>query len=552
MKLTLEYGELPRRGNAKGDNTAHLMGVIPRVEGSWALATATETAILDSTIPPIQGNWTLSRHKENAAVLDGQIPAIQGTLDAKPVKAADLNSNIPAVQGSLGATYTDRITLDAQIPAVTGNWQLGKSFPSANLDGPIPAVGGSWGLSDIPQAQLNGTIPPITGHPSLGVTDVANLNANIPAITGSWTLSRTASATLLEATFTTAQAAPLPSPFAVDVGSISVDTGAAAISVANGLLLGDASVATKRIYAGAYARAIGRTFFYRARRTTSDTDAGYWGWGTTTTNNLRGDLGIAPYTTFFIMVADGVSIGGAGSPSIGAASNDYDCAAVLRDAGGFVFYKPVADTAYKLGWIGHNAPSANLYANFNARLGTYEADNFVVKDLGNTDSRFATEYGLATYRNTAMPVSATSQATLQTISATSSADGWLQVRFTSPASGAAAQSMAFRFREQDANNYWELLFDWTSGATSGNIQLVECAAGTRTARASWNGGIPASTTANYKLLIRDTTYGIFRDNTSNFNYGGTATLKAQTSFRLHSNTFAAAPETTLWPREVTL
>lgn len=163
-----------------------------------------------------------------------------------------------------------------------------------------------------------------------------------------------------------------------------------------------------------------------------------------------------------------------------AASNEYKTAHIMRRYGNYHLIKGGAYTEWTLVFVS-SISLASAYAGFGAwnQNAATTANALMVKDL---PAPFNQDFDIATTR---LAGGRTAGDTF-----THTADGIIEFTLTTRPS---AGSIDFRFRVQDANNYWQVLVS-TTGATT----LNEVVAGTPTTRGS---ATPGMNTTHKALII---------------------------------------------------
>lgn len=344
---------------------------------------------------------------------------------------------------------------------------------------------------------------------------------------------------LLLARFGTDIAAPLPASLPVDVGGpltvvqndgqFSKSGGALAIPTQGTPLWGD-----QGFYGPGLARVAGRTLLATFRRTTVNKDAFPIAWMKTQTVDLSSGInGAAGLYVYDYLMLDGTTANLSLGATFLAQNTTYDVAIVLRGAGAFFFVRGGVFINWTLIWVlatGTTTPLYPTFSNFNI-VGTL--DNFRVVDLGTYDSRFLTDYGIATNRLTSPAAGATT---------TSEADALVEYTVTTLPS---ALVLDVHIRKQDATNYWEIRLD-----TTGNLYLTEVVAGVRTQRAATGG------TANghrVVIIAEGTTIKGYSNNTLRWTYSSAANFATATGVVVAAlGTGGAISELVCWPRTLSL
>jgi hypothetical protein len=280
------------------------------------------------------------------------------------------------------------------------------------------------------------------------------------------------SAYLARATFSVDRAAPIGPDYRADVDRLIVQDTENKFSVLGGWLQVAGGKATptqgdpglkqfKDAYYGV-ARLPGRAFIHKQNRTTT---GGTWrtGWSSTAaaTAPTMGVLHNADQTMNIIVNG---SAGIATGQSM-ALNTVYDLAYVLRSAGCFTLIKGGAFTAWTLLWVSNVETQANLWGHWsNFSSAGLWGDYHIAPQL---PPPWPDAYGIATQR---LVTPAASSAFTHT------ADAHIEFTVTTlPSAG----TIDLRFRQQDANNYWQVTI-----SSTGALTLNEVVAGTPTQRAT--------------------------------------------------------------------
>jgi len=267
---------------------------------------------------------------------------------------------------------------------------------------------------------------------------------------------------LLRDDFTTAVAAPLPSPRNCEPGPgvLTITDSANHLTVVSAELTADGgTVSTNDPWIRntiGFARLAGRALFLRFKRTVGSGNSPIYGWANTLT---------APDTseTYGLLQAtarpEGVSI-----PTIITNGTYYKIVLAHRSTGQLIFVDNV------LAWVGTSGSEATLYPHVSSRTTTdaWVIDYFRVRDL---PSPFNADYGIATFTDTTL---------ISGDTFTGNADGLHDFEFTLPGSPAANDEIALHYRRLDASNKWEAVVKRNVGNTAWDFLLRRVSAGVPT------------------------------------------------------------------------
>lgn len=321
---------------------------------------------------------------------------------------------------------------------------------------------------------------------------------------------------LLRVEFATDDAAPIASPYAGEVGSLTITDSANALSVSSGeLLASSASVATRDPWirdATGLARVAGRALIIRARRDVFGAAGNTYllGWHNTLSSPD------SPQTYGFMFPSASPSAGfvsdGTTPALLDSVANTtyYRFAIVLRGTGFFLFI----DT--KLAWVGRGGSESTLYPGVMSRVINSRQprlDYMRVKDAGGA---FATDEGIATL-NVASPA-------VQDYAAT--ADQIIDLTLTAP--GSITAEAGIIYRKLDTSNYWRAYFN-----TSGAFRVDSVSGGVATNQINVAGVIAAGQTRTIRIICEDSLHDAYTQS------GSTWTKRGSQLNVSHQNTQAA-------------
>lgn len=214
-----------------------------------------------------------------------------------------------------------------------------------------------------------------------------------------------------------------------------------------------------------------------------------------------------------------------------------DLLIVSRGTGSYAFSRNVTSGAYTLQWIENTAtaaiqPRISNTASAAGRINYF--DNFRVLDLAPLDSRFATDYGLATSRLVSPIAGATT---------TSEADAVIETTITTlPSAGA----ITLRLRMQDAQNHWEVDLQ-----SSGAMTLYERVANVPTARG--NAAAVLVNGSQVVITLEGSVIKGYSDNVLRWTYSSATSFQTLTANEVATlGTGGVVSQITCWPRFVTL
>lgn len=249
---------------------------------------------------------------------------------------------------------------------------------------------------------------------------------------------------LLRVDFSTDDATPVASPYAGEVGSVTITDTTNTLSVSGGELVPSSAANVARDpwvrEVTGFARAAGRALLCRFLRPGAFGSAGnspLIGWHNTLSTPDVGQT----YGVIFPANSGSAALGsdGAGLLLSDTLSNDtyYRVVVVLRSAG---FFLLIDD---KLAWVGRNGTEGTLYPGVSARIASgrqAKLDYLRVRDLGGS---FGSDYGIALVHTSALNGS----------DYTAAANGIFDLAVTAPASLAGEAGLKFR---KNGGDYWKV------------------------------------------------------------------------------------------------
>ena len=332
---------------------------------------------------------------------------------------------------------------------------------------------------------------------------------------------------LLRDDFTTAASAPLTSPRTCEPGpgTLTITDTNNKLSVASGKL----TFATGGVGAGdpgiwgsvLLVRLAGRTVMASVVCSSSAIEVG---WDSNQNVSVTDCFRVATSGT---TLRDGGAVIDGGLTISGVTS--YLVAVVQRGAGFFAFIKGGIYTNWTLIWVSIST-STSVYpaisGTFTAVIGT--VDNFRVLDL---PAPFNDSYGIATQRL------AGARSGGDTFTHTANC----VLEYTQTTLPSASNS-DFRFRRQDATNYWQVTIDSTGAFT-----LNEVVAGTPTQRATAAGVV--SSGHRIVIVADSTTIRGYSNNVLRWTYSSASNFATATAGELTAlGTTGAVSEVISWPR----
>lgn len=330
---------------------------------------------------------------------------------------------------------------------------------------------------------------------------------------------------LFRADFNTDMAAPLPSPFNVEVGSFTtVDTGNR-LSISGGQLLALAgpSQPDPGIWSQAISRVIGRTLL----AVTIPVSLAYNAVGF---NQTPGAAGPATGIYFFngTLSANVLSGQSLGAYSIGTV---YQIASSLRSIGSLEIVKGGAYTNWTLVWVHTLQNQATLHATLHARA---PGANFNLDTLRVIDrpAPFDTDYGLATQR----------LAGVRAQGDTFVHEANCIFEYTVTTLPPVANSF-MNFRMQDASNGWRVEIN-----AAGDMILKEIVAGVATTKTN----ITAVLANGHRIVVvaDGTTIRIYSNNILRLTWPSAASSITATAGNLQSLNSAVISDIISWPRQL--
>lgn len=308
-------------------------------------------------------------------------------------------------------------------------------------------------------------------------------------------ISAPSATAVLSVSFATDDAAPLTSPYAGEVGELTIVQTDGTFAASAGTLAYTAQSTPawgdQRFYGAAVARAAGKALSTKFRYTT----AGQAVYLCTFAQSNNPGFGSAAGIDNGFAKASGTSINYAANASLVGggitmetlnSSTDYQVAVVLRSAGAFYFSK--LSGTWELMWVDAAGTTATLYPMFGNFDSAGSLDFFNVGDL---PAPFTTDNGIALL-NVASPSG----------SYTGVANALIEMALTAP--GSITTEAGFRFRVVDANNYWRAYFN-----TSGAFRVDSVEAGAATNRISVAGVITGGATRTIRIISDGTAQDAF-------------------------------------------
>lgn len=213
----------------------------------------------------------------------------------------------------------------------------------------------------------------------------------------------------------------------------------------------------------------------------------------------------------------------------------HDLMVVLRSSGAFYFTINNGGSL-TLVWVDNAISTTPLYAAvWSSNLAANPSyDDLRVINLGGYDSRFASDYGLATSR-TAAPIAGTP--------GTHEVNAVIELTITFD--GTAGQ---LAYRRQDANNYFSVWLD----PITGHLQLYEVLAGVATYRAGVANAFIAPETARLVITVEGNVHKMYKSNSLLWTYTDALNLfPAATGLNL-GNVSGGVTDLVAWPRTVSL
>lgn len=300
---------------------------------------------------------------------------------------------------------------------------------------------------------------------------------------------------VLTVNFATDDAAPLTSPYAGELGSLTIVETDGTFTVSGGVLTYTAQTTAawgdQRFYGAGVARQAGRTLKTLFRYSTAG-QAVYFCTFAQSNNPGFGsaagiDNGIAKASGTTINYAANAALIAGGITFEALSSNTaYEVAVVLRSAGAFYFSK--LSGSWELMWVDSAGSTATVYPMFGNFDSAGSLDYF---RLGDLPAPFTTDNGIATV-NAASPSG----------SYTGTADQIIEMTLTAP--GTITTEAGFRFRVVDANNYWRAYFN-----TSGAFRVDSVEAGVATNRINVAAVIGAGQTRTIRIVSDSTAQDAF-------------------------------------------
>ena len=276
--------------------------------------------------------------------------------------------------------------------------------------------------------------------------------------------------------FTTDDAAPLTSPRTCEpIGTLTATDTGSKFSISSGRLQmgGRTGANDPRIYSNGIARAAGVVFWGKTQ-TADNTRKAILGWHSA--NNASPGTHAASIHQSTLTIKDAVYFGNITHPFASFSTRfnaDYEFMFVLRTSGAFVFMKQATDyPTWQLIWVYRGQINTPMYAG----AGINDVDNATVYDdfmISRIGSPFDSDYGFATQRLSGA----------RTAGDTFTHEANCMIDFTIAAVPSGG-NVDFRFRQQDATNYWQVTVDST-----GALTLNEVVAGTPTQRGTSAGVI---------------------------------------------------------------
>ncbi len=301
-----------------------------------------------------------------------------------------------------------------------------------------------------------------------------------------------AAAPVLTVNFATDDAAPLTSPYAGELGSLTIVETDGTFAASGGTLTYTAQTTPawgdQRFYGAGVARQAGRALRTLFRYSTAGQAVYFCAFAQSNNPGFGSAAGIdnsiAKASGTTINYAAGAALIAGHAFETLSSNTDYQVAVVLRSAGAFFFSK--LSGSWKLMWVDSAGSTATVYPMF----GNYDsAGSLDYFRLGDLPAPFTTDNGIALL-NVASPSG----------SYTGVANAIVEMTLTAPAS--ITTEAGFRFRVVDANNYWRAYFN-----TSGAFLVDSVEAGVATNRIS----VAAVITGSAERTIRVISDGTAQD-----------------------------------------
>jgi hypothetical protein len=299
---------------------------------------------------------------------------------------------------------------------------------------------------------------------------------------------------VLTVNFATDDAAPLTSPYAGELGSLTIVETDGTFAVSGGKLTYTAQTTAawgdQRFYGAGVARQAGRALTTTFRYSTAGQAVYFCAFAQSNNPGFGSAAGIDNS----IAKASGTTINYAAGAALIAghtfeslsSNTSYQVAVVLRSAGAFYFSK--LSGTWELMWVDAAGTTATVYPMFGNFDSAGSLDYF---RLGDLPAPFTTDNGIATV-NAASPSG----------SYTATADQLIELTLTAP--GTITTEAGFRFRVVDSNNYWRAYFN-----TSGAFRVDSVETGVATNRINVAGVITAGATRTIRVISDGTAQDAF-------------------------------------------
>jgi hypothetical protein len=302
---------------------------------------------------------------------------------------------------------------------------------------------------------------------------------------------------LLRVEFATDDASPLTTPYAGEVGSLTITDTGNVLSVSTGNLRYTNAIpamAAIGLQGAALSRAAGRALTARySAIVTAPAFPVPMGWWKNTNLNYTGSVnfGHAFYTEGGAWFAGPITLNRAFS-----VDTLYRMALVLKSSGALYFLKGGVFTDWTLVWEEWIENTASVYPTLApVSITTYATIAYDYMRAGDLPAPFASDDAIASI-NVASPSNATEY--------TGTANAITQCTLTAPA-GSITTEAYIKYRKTDANNYWRKGFN-----TAGAFRVDSVAAGTPTNRTS----VAAVIAAGNVRTVRAVTDGNLHDHYS--------------------------------------
>lgn len=339
--------------------------------------------------------------------------------------------------------------------------------------------------------------------------------------------------------FTTDQAAPLASPYTEGgaVGSLTLTDTGNKLSISGGTLRVAAATVNwtdPRAVGTGLTRQAGRALLFTGQVDTDSNAQWMVGWATGTGGGTAA-LVHAWYIGNTVSLGPLYWFGTANLSSLSSAlslGTAYEVAVVLRSTGAFLLQK--VSGVWTLLWVDPSTSTATMYPT-TATGGNALAARLALPRVADLPAPWNGDYGIATQRL----AGARSAGDTGAHTANCLLD-WTET--TIPSAG----TTDFRFRVQDASNYWQLTI-----SSTGALTLNEVVAGTPTSRGS---SAAAVANGNRVVVVADgSTIKVYVANTSKITYASASNFATATSFSLTAlGTSGAISDIVAWPRTVTI